>query len=70
MNSPFASFAFSISRTFIVFIVEFHAMLAMKIISVSMRYGSPRSGIRDDVVHQAVCRQRVLPGKRMVDAYR
>ena len=25
-----------------VFMVEFHAMLAMKIIKVSMRYGSPR----------------------------
>ena len=34
--------AFSISRTAIVFMVEFQAMLAMKISSVSSRYGSPR----------------------------
>ena len=41
-NSPSSSFAFSISRTAMVFMVEFQAMLAMKIISVSSRYGSPR----------------------------
>ena len=34
--------AFSISRTAMVFMVEFQAMLAMKISSVSSRYGSPR----------------------------
>jgi hypothetical protein len=32
-------------RTSAVFIVEFHAMLAMKISSVSMRYGSPRQAL-------------------------
>ena len=39
--SPVASFALSISRTAMVFMVEFHAMFAMKISSVSRRYGSP-----------------------------
>ena len=42
-SSP--SFALSISRTVDVFIVEFHAMLAMKIINVSMRYGSPLTAL-------------------------
>ena len=32
-------------RVSTVFIVEFHAMFAMKIISVSMRYGSPRQAL-------------------------
>ena len=41
MYSPASSFRFSISRTAIVFMLLFHAMLAMKISSVSMRYGSP-----------------------------
>ena len=42
LNSPSSSLAFSISRTAMVFMVEFQAMLAMKIMSVSSRYGSPR----------------------------
>ena len=37
--------SFSILRTSAVFMVEFHAMLAMKISSVSMRYGSPRQAL-------------------------
>ena len=36
---------FSISRTAIVFMVLFQAMLAMKISSVSMRYGSPLTAL-------------------------
>ena len=37
--------SFSIWRTSAVFIVEFHAMLAMKISSVSIGYGSPRQAL-------------------------
>ena len=37
MYSPFPSLRFNISRTAIVFIELFHAMLAMKINKVSMR---------------------------------
>jgi len=42
LYSPSARLSFSILRTSDVFIVEFQAMLAMKIISVSIGYGSPR----------------------------
>ena len=45
LYSPFASRSLSILRTSTVFIDEFHAMLAMKIISVSMPYGSPRQAL-------------------------
>ena len=42
---PSACLSFSMRRTSDVFIVEFHAMLAMKIISVSIGYGSPRHAL-------------------------
>ena len=42
LYSPFSCLSSSILRTSTVFIDEFHAMFAMKIISVSMGYGSPR----------------------------
>ncbi|CAA2109012.1 hypothetical protein VVAX_05282 [Variovorax paradoxus] len=45
MCSPFSSLRLSISRTPMVFMLEFHAMLAMKISSVSMRYGSPLAAL-------------------------
>jgi hypothetical protein len=37
LYSPLSSRSFSIRRTSMVFMVEFHAMFAMKIISVSRR---------------------------------
>ncbi len=45
LYSPFSSLSLSILRTSTVFIVEFHAMLAMKISSVSILYGSPRQAL-------------------------
>ncbi len=69
MYSPSSVLSFSILRTSDVFMVEFQAMLAMKIISVSMRYGSPRHAFVIDVVHQAVHRERVLPREPLVDAH-
>ena len=45
MYSPSSSLSFSMSRTLVVFMVEFHAMLDMKIIMVSMEYGSPRQAL-------------------------
>ena len=46
LYSPLAlSLSLSILRTSTVFMVEFQAMLAMKIISVSILYGSPRQAL-------------------------
>ena len=65
-----SSRSFSIRRTSAVFMVEFHAMLAMKIssVSIAVRVAAPRVG--DHVVHQPVHRQRVLPREGLVDAHR
>ena len=45
LYSPVSSLSFSMLRVSPVFIAEFHAILAMKINSVSMRYGSPRHAL-------------------------
>ena len=45
MYSPPSSLRLSISRTAMVFIELFQAMLAMKISSVSSRYGSPLTAL-------------------------
>ena len=44
-SGPSACRSFNIRRTSTVFIVEFHAMLAMKISNVSIGYGSPRQAL-------------------------
>ena len=52
------------------FIDEFQLMLAMYMNSMSIGYGSPRAGVGDDHVHQAVGGERRVPREGLVDALR